>query len=393
MLSLRRRRRTRAEKGLPDATYVELVRSLFMTLPPTIIMVVSFLCVGAAAAVKLNDGPTNVLAALGALCGFARIAIVAGLRGKAAEQDLTAEAAQRIERVFAASYLSFAIVFGIFVARVIDVAPDDTRIPIVTLLVGYGAGVAASVSLRPWIALLSILTATLPATVLALIDPELMVRLAGGVLALLVVGAMNSMLSRWRAAVGQTKMSQLYASLAKHDELTGLANRLLLRERFDAWTESTPSAKLAVHCLDLDKFKPVNDRHGHPAGDMLLKLVAKRLDGLLRQDDLAARVGGDEFIVLQDIAIEGEAETLAHRIVRELSKPYTFDGLTISIGTSVGYAIRPRDSKDLEDLIEQADSALYRAKLRGGGVSPYDLIEGVVKESISPQVGLAKLPA
>ncbi|WP_193176473.1 diguanylate cyclase domain-containing protein [Oricola nitratireducens] len=152
--------------------------------------------------------------------------------------------------------------------------------------------------------------------------------------------------------------------MAHHDQLTDLANRRLLGERLNqALAAARHGTKFAVHCLDLDKFKPVNDTHGHAVGDEVLKLVAERLRRFSRQGDTVARIGGDEFVLIQaGIGGRGDAEALAKRIELEMLQPFTVDDETIRIGTSVGMALAPDDGADAETLFQIADAALYEAK-------------------------------
>ena len=134
--------------------------------------------------------------------------------------------------------------------------------------------------------------------------------------------------------------------LAGQDGLTGLPNRTLLRARLNEGIVQVRRGDtvLAFHCLDLDHFKSVNDNLGDSAGDALLKLVAERLTSILRIGDTVARVGGDEFVVLQvGIGHEDEARLLAHRIVRALGAPFAIDGRDVRIGVTVGIAGAPRD--------------------------------------------------
>jgi diguanylate cyclase (GGDEF)-like protein len=120
--------------------------------------------------------------------------------------------------------------------------------------------------------------------------------------------------------------------------------------------------------VDLDQFKQVNDTLGHPAGDALLFAVAERLRNIVRESDLVARFGGDEFVVLQTPLRNPEASaTLARRIVEELSNTYDVDGHRVVIGASVGIAIAPRDGAGADVLLKNADMALYRAKSEGRG--------------------------
>jgi diguanylate cyclase (GGDEF)-like protein len=127
---------------------------------------------------------------------------------------------------------------------------------------------------------------------------------------------------------------------------------------------------VAVHLLDLDHFKTVNDTLGHPMGDKLLKMVAGRLRALIRETDTVARMGGDEFAVLQmGISQPADATVLALRIIEMVSAPYDLDGTQVVIGTSVGIAVGPADGTSPDQLIRNADLALYRAK--GDGRSTY----------------------
>ncbi|MCF6371308.1 PAS domain S-box protein [Rhizobium halophilum] len=157
--------------------------------------------------------------------------------------------------------------------------------------------------------------------------------------------------------------------MSRHDALTNLPNRLLLRERLErSLSALAPGAQLAVLTLDLDGFKPVNDTYGHSVGDMLLRQVADRLHGCIREEDTVARVGGDEFIVVQPVVRRTQdADLLAKRIIENLQKPFDLEGLVISIGTSVGIAFAPDAGTAIDELIRASDVALYRAKADGRG--------------------------
>ena len=160
------------------------------------------------------------------------------------------------------------------------------------------------------------------------------------------------------------------AFLARHDPLTGLANRMLFQERAeDALRRVGRGETMAVLCLDLDRFKSVNDTLGHAAGDALLRAVAERLGACAREVDTVARLGGDEFALLQ-VAISRveDAATLAARVLEVLSGPYDIAGQTVRMGASLGIAIGPRDGTAYEALMQKADVALYRAKAEGRGV-------------------------
>ena len=158
--------------------------------------------------------------------------------------------------------------------------------------------------------------------------------------------------------------------MAHHDSLTDLANRVLLNERLEQALGHRIHREeiVAVHHLDLDHFKAVNDTFGHLAGDKLLKIVAGRLRGLVRDTDTIARMGGDEFVIVQGpIRDPAEATSLAQRIIALISEPYDIDGHQAIIGASIGIAVGPSDGLRPDKLLRNADLALYRAKGDGRG--------------------------
>ncbi|WP_345971755.1 diguanylate cyclase domain-containing protein [Sulfurimonas diazotrophicus] len=155
---------------------------------------------------------------------------------------------------------------------------------------------------------------------------------------------------------------------AFHDMLTGLPNRLHFHNRIHkaiAHAERK-GTDLALMFIDLDKFKPVNDQFGHDIGDMLLKAVANRLVDCLRQTDIAARIGGDEFVVLlSDVGGEENAVAIGEKIRHALAMPFKIVGQMINISSSIGVAIYPKDAAQEDELIKRADIAMYNAKAKG----------------------------
>jgi diguanylate cyclase (GGDEF)-like protein len=171
----------------------------------------------------------------------------------------------------------------------------------------------------------------------------------------------------------QRKAQARISFLARHDLLTGLPNRAVLREELERGLAANRRGEsLALLCLDLDRFKPVNDTYGHAAGDELLRQVAERLRECVRETDIVARMGGDEFAVVQRGALQPDVSTrLARRIIDVLTRPFEVDGHVVHIGTSVGVAMAPTDGEDSETLLRHADLALYRAKSDGRGQLSY----------------------
>jgi len=165
--------------------------------------------------------------------------------------------------------------------------------------------------------------------------------------------------------------------LARHDPLTEIANRLQFHEALDeALKTLKPNQTLALHWIDLDGFKSVNDTLGHPIGDALLKSVAKSLKRAVRKNDIVARLGGDEFAVLQApsrVARKSDAERMAQRLLKEICKPHDIGGQQVACSASIGIAFAPLHGHTAEQLLKAADLALYKAKANGkGNASLYD---------------------
>jgi len=157
---------------------------------------------------------------------------------------------------------------------------------------------------------------------------------------------------------------------AVHDVLTGLPNRQLLLDRLTmalARTAREPGVGATLVFLDLDDFKDVNDSFGHGAGDELLVQVAERLSAAVRPTDTVARYGGDEFVVIfvGDASRPGDAHLFAERLAGQLKEPFTIAGLEVTTTASLGVAICADGNARPEDVIREADAAMYRAKLAG----------------------------
>jgi diguanylate cyclase (GGDEF)-like protein len=165
----------------------------------------------------------------------------------------------------------------------------------------------------------------------------------------------------------QREADDVARRLARQDALTTLQNRRGLQEALgDACRRIATDGGFAVHCIDLDKFKHVNDAHGHQAGDTLLEAVAQRLRKATRPDDVVARLGGDEFAVIQcGTDCRETAQVLGARLVDVISKPYQIRGHVVTIGASIGIALAPEHGDDPEELLRHADIALYAAKADG----------------------------
>jgi diguanylate cyclase (GGDEF)-like protein len=168
--------------------------------------------------------------------------------------------------------------------------------------------------------------------------------------------------------------SEEFQALALHDPLTGLPNRRLLEQRLDDALRSVRADSGDVYLLymDLDRFKPINDEHGHAAGDLVLQEVARRLQAAVRRDDTVARVGGDEFVVLlrhmESVAV---VLSILESILNAMKVPIAAGELALSVGISIGCARYPSDGADITELLAHADTAMYRAKRAGLGYAWY----------------------
>src|SRR5580692_2100643 len=193
--------------------------------------------------------------------------------------------------------------------------------------------------------------------------------LAALALCLLIGGAVGIPTIAWhRRTKEKQQADQRIRFLAHHDALTGLANRAQLIEKLENALAILPlrGGRLAVHFIDLDHFKEVNDTLGHDGGDFLLKTVAERLRAVTRAEDIVARLGGDEFVVVQtDIKSKDQVEDFARRLTSAVTAPMTLKEQEIVATVSVGVALAPADGTNPERLLKSADLALYKSKADG----------------------------
>ncbi len=181
-------------------------------------------------------------------------------------------------------------------------------------------------------------------------------------------GALRGFVKIMRDNTRQRLADERIYYLANHDPLTGLANRTLFNARLhEALTHARREKQMvAIHMLDLDRFKSVNDTLGHDAGDLLLKQVSQRLQTHMRETDTVARLGGDEFVVIQShLQAPDDAEVFARKLVDAVGESYRLNAQEAQIGTSIGIAIYPLDATEPMGLLKKSDLALYRAKKRG----------------------------
>jgi len=227
------------------------------------------------------------------------------------------------------------------------------------------------------------LISTAPAILAALTLADPVYWVMSAVVAAILLGGARSLVLRKERTVRDIGMRIAFANLARQDALTALPNRIAMREWYDTRFASgeIEDGMVAVHYIDLDGFKPVNDSHGHPVGDALLVMVGKRIANTIRDTDIVARLGGDEFAVIQ-YGLKGpeEAEGLAKRLVEAIRRPFRIDERTISISTSLGFVIADARDEDLEHLLGLADKALYASKRGERGALQHDAVETVQRD-------------
>lgn len=187
-------------------------------------------------------------------------------------------------------------------------------------------------------------------------------------------GRVISIMALVQDVSARAQIARQHHYLANHDSLTGLSNRAAFHQRFqqalaDACHRGT---RLALMFIDLDGFKHINDAQGHLVGDEVLRIVAQRLRGVVREHDMLARVGGDEFVIMIDRE-EGPdtARRIAERAIEVLSGPMEMHGHTLRIGASIGIATHPPIRPDVDELLRRADQAMYAAKRAGRGCVCY----------------------
>jgi diguanylate cyclase len=186
----------------------------------------------------------------------------------------------------------------------------------------------------------------------------------------LIISALDAHFATINAKLAQSLQAsnEQLRNIALFDNLTSLPNRLLLEDRMQRALLHAERAgrSFALLFIDLDRFKPVNDTYGHQVGDALLQAVARRLVDSLRKCDTAARIGGDEFLILiEDLAKPDAPAIIGDKILNELARPFRIHGTDLSISCSIGISVYPQDGRDIPTLVANADTAMYQAKKEG----------------------------
>ncbi len=353
----------------PEDVRRTLIERLALSAVPMAIMGITFVWIGAFVALSVKSSILMVFTVFGGVIVLAKIALMAAHRRANRFGAASPAQAAMWENTHAITTIGFAVAVGTITAATFT-TPDLTLQMLATaLLFGYCSGIVCRLSIRPFIAMPTMAVAAVPVIVAAMLYGDAAHGVMAGIFSVFLVGSTETVRFIHTGAVREIGMRLDFASLAQNDPLTGLANRLGLRTVFRDMT-ADPKAMVAVHFVDLDNFKPVNDRYGHAAGDEVLRQVSLRLKSALAGGGLAARIGGDEFVVLQPVT--GSAEAASHyaaRLSDLVTQPYRVGEQMIEIGASLGYAVSSAAARTLEQLLAQADTALYGVKRSGGGVA------------------------
>ncbi len=351
---------------VPDNVRIELVDMLFQTRVPLAIAGVTLIAVSGQMAAASGNLSLYAFSAVVAVVTVFRLACDVAYHRRKGKCAFGIVEAIRWERLYTWSSFAFAGLISLLgtIAFCGDNAAD--QLLATALVFGYAAGIVCRISVRPAIALPALMLVALPTAFTALVHAGDHMFYAV-ILVAFLFGSFETVRFIYVQNVAQISLRHEFAVLARQDALTGLANRLGFQERLSV-VAARARAKgdlIAVHSIDLDRFKDVNDRYGHPVGDALLQAVAGRLNGILRDGDFAVRMGGDEFVVVQSaVGNREEATLLGRRIIRMLSEPFMIDGLDLTVGASVGVAIG-REGVDPKSLMPAADTALYASKTAG----------------------------
>jgi diguanylate cyclase (GGDEF)-like protein len=355
--------------AISDDVYTDVVTALYATTTPAILAAACQAMVGGITIYEIGDATIAALTAIGIAVAMIRLVGISAFRRRQARAPQLDRAELAIwERRYLAGSITTAFIFGAFAGRIIVL--DDAVLSVMAIGIGFGfgAGVIARLSLRPVAAFLHLVAIGLPAVVVTVMQADLRHVGLGLLIAMYVVASFEMIRLSFKASINQITLKRQFEQLARLDPMTGVFNRSVLATDLPRMLLDCATGLVAVHALDLDRFKEANDRFGHPAGDALLKEVAGRLRALAADDDLVIRMGGDEFILVQRrVARAVDAEAMAQRIVQAISAPYDHCGQAIELGVSIGVALAPHDGQTAEALLGRSDKALYRAKGDRGG--------------------------
>ena len=352
-----------------ERVYGELVSALFTAMVPLLIMTATYLLVGSY--IYTRTKAPVVLAALivGMIASVCKLSLHVWFRRSVAGVRLSSLTASVWDRRFAIAHLSFAAALGSLLSATFSLSELGSQLLATGVLFGFCSGQVARVAVRARLCAISIFVAAVPCALAAALHHNTPYLILAGLFTVFAVGSIESVRYAHRQATDRIALNHELEIVASLDPLTGLLNRFGLRREIAVqWGDPKSRAMVAVHYFDLDGFKRLNDRHGHAAGDALLRELAKRVTACLQPGDIAARLGGDEFVIIQTTLHHAdEAELFARRICRAVTSPYLAPE-EVSVGVSIGTCAGQSGSDSFDDMLGVADARMYAIKQAGGGV-------------------------
>ncbi len=351
-----------------DEVFKILVSQLAYTKMPTSVMGLTITAIGLFAYDHLGSIELLLSVVTGCAASVAKIGLMMAHHRFNVTKRASVEQAVRWEILHA--LLTFVVAGSVgWLASLIFLHRDlSLQILATGLLFGYCAGVSSRISVRPYLAATAIAIAAIPAIICTALAGGSAHWLLTALFAMFLVAAMQSIWHAYHISTRQICLRLEMEYQARHDPLTGLHNRIALIEGFETRGRDEDTL-ICIHCFDLDGFKTVNDRFGHLVGDELLAAIGKRLRELQGPSNIAVRMGGDEFVMLQPaVRSPAEAEAFAAEILNALRMPYILSGKPITVGISLGYTLERSATADLDAMMRLADAASYRVKRQGGGI-------------------------
>lgn len=353
--------------GLSNDIKVELLQNLLSSLPQAV--GISLTSSVGAVVLACRSGTTVDLAIAIALAaiGLCRVTVLLLYRRHRCAAP-TLASLRPWYRWHAGGLLAQATTIG--VQSLVAFNAGDTAAALLALgfVLAFCAGATARLSVTPWIPIATTLVMFVPTIYGALLNPELPIKLAGLFLIVFIPVMLEATLHLHRLVVDRLIAVQEASYRARHDGLTGLANRTYFHEQLTLACEQSESVKSAfvVLYLDLDGFKAINDQLGHAEGDCVLIAIAQRLRSATDADHLISRIGGDEFAILLRTALHGRAvKALADRLTAAIATPIRLQTRDVTVGVSIGVAHSSAHATTASEILIAADQAMYAAKRSG----------------------------
>ncbi len=344
----------------------ELVDLLYTSLPQVFAIGITSVTGAATLALMSGDIGYAVISVFILITAVARIYSLFLYKSRAAQ--FSDADVVRWERLYSAGASAFGLALGMLSYRALQLDDAPGAWIAFGLSMSFCVGMVSRAAIRPWIILTTAAVLLTPTIVAGLLRPELAYKLGAVMLVFFWLTLREASKHLSAAFVERLEAKHRLARQATHDFLTGLPNRAAFLQALAETGED-----FAIIAVDLDGFKPVNDRHGHHAGDDLLRQVAERLSFCVGNTGLAARFGGDEFMVLKPVAAgkagREEALALARQAILDLSMPFLLSDIPVHIGASAGILVSTGTASagSTAQLLERVDRALYAAKRAGGG--------------------------